>query len=386
MIPTSPASIWEAERLFMSERESPIVTAPLERRARWEWARPQHLFGPLLVVLVLHLIVGLALIKGTKIELLLSLSAWGVMLGSIIALGAIGLTLVYGVLKFGNFSHGDIMSVGAYLVFLLMPFLPWGSALAPFSFGWEFVMALLVAMPLTGLVAYATDRILYRPLRHRKSSAVILAMASLGAAFLVRSILYLAAGADFRFYYLGRARPAIGLLETLHIKDLLRGLGITPPAWDIAVRPDQLFILGLAIFLVVLIYLLLEKTKMGKAMRATADNPALAKISGINTDRVILWTWMVGGALAGAGGALLGLDAQLRPEMGWFLLLPMFAAVILGGIGNPYGALAGGLLIGVVQQVSSAFLNPAYGPAVAFTIMILVLLFRPQGLFSRPGG
>jgi branched-chain amino acid transport system permease protein len=161
------------------------------------------------------------------------------------------------------------------------------------------------------------------------------------------------------------------------------------PALDlplgIRVRADQLFILVLAIVLVVAIYFLLEKTRMGKAMRATADNPELAQVRGINTERVIAWTWMLGGGLAAAGGAMLGLTSQLRPEMGFFLLLPMFAAVIMGGIGNPYGALLGALIVGVAQQVSSAFLNPAYGPAVAFVLMVLTLLIRPQGLLGRAG-
>jgi branched-chain amino acid transport system permease protein len=317
---------------------------------------------------VLALLWVVAQIQGVPNRQLLSLAVRGVMLGGILALGAIGLSLIYGVLKFGNFAHGDLMSWGAYLALFLVVLLPTGAALGPFSFGWEFLAALLIVMPLVGLSGYAIHRVIYRPLRARKSAPVILAMASLGMAFFVRSLIYLMWGADFHFYYLGRARPAIELFA------------------GVRVRPDQLFILGLAIFLVLLVYLLLEKTKMGKAMRATADNPDLARVSGINTEGVVFWTWMIGGALAAAGGMMYGLDAQLRPEMGWFLLLPLFAAVILGSIGNPYGALAGALVIGVAQQVSTAFINPAYAPGVAFFILIIVLLFRPQGIFGRMGG
>ncbi len=353
------------------ERESnPAAAAHIERRALYKLNLRglRRALGALLIIAFIGLLIWAARAQGTSAELLLSLSVWGVMLGSIIALGAIGLSLVYGVLRFANFAHGDLMTVGAYAAFAVLPLLPQGSELKPFSFGWEFLVGLLVAMPLTGLVAFGADRVLYRPLRRRRSSSVILAMASLGAAFFVRSVIYLGWGADFEYYYWGRTRPALEL-----------PLGIR-------VRPDQLFILGLALLLVFLIYLLLEKTKMGKAMRATADNPELARVTGINTERVILWTWMIGGALAGAGGVMLALDSSLRPEMGWFFLLPMFAAVILGSIGNPYGALVGGLIIGVVIQVSSAFLNPAYGPGVAFLIMIIILLVRPQGIFGRPGG
>ncbi|NIR29214.1 MAG: branched-chain amino acid ABC transporter permease [Gammaproteobacteria bacterium] len=299
---------------------------------------------------------------------LLSLTVWGIMLGGIIALGSIGLTLVYGVLKFPNFSHGALVTIGAYAAFAFMPLLPQGAALGPFSFGWELLMSLVLAMPVVGVVAVAVDRAIYRRLRLRKASLVLFAMASLGMAFFLRSIVYLIFGSDFHFYYLGRANPALHL------------------PFGVRVQADQLFILGLAFFLVFLIYLLLEKTKMGKAMRATADNPELAQVRGINTEQVIAWTWMIGGALAAAGGVMYGLSSQLRPEMGFWLLLPMFAAVIMGGIGNPYGALAGALIIGVAQQVSTAFLNPAYGPGVAFALMVLTLVLRPQGLFGREGG
>lgn len=301
------------------------------------------------------------------IERLLSLAASGVMLGGILALGAVGLTLVYGILRFGNFAHGDLMTVGAYVALAVMAFLPSGQPLAPFSFGWEFLIALLIAMPITGIVALAADRLIYRPLRRRRSSAVILAMASLGVAFFVRSIIYLGWGSDFKFYYQGRIPMAIQL------------------PFGVQIRPDQLFTFVLAFILVVLIYILLEKTKIGKAMRATADNPALARVSGIATDRVIFWTWMIGGALAGASGVMLGLNSQVRPEMGWLVLLPLFAAVILGSIGNPYGALVGALIIGIIREVSTAFLNPTYGPGVAFLVMIIILLVRPQGIFRKVG-
>ncbi len=343
----------------VERRARPLVSLGRARRA-------------LALVILIGLVVFLILttqFKEVSLEHLLSLGVWGVMLGGIIALGGIGISLVYGVLRFANFAHGDLMTIGAYVTFALLPLLPRGVPLKPFSFGWEFLVALILTVPIIGLGAFGIDRLIYRPLRARRSSAVILAMASLGMAFFVRSIVYLGWGADFRFYYVGRERPA------LHLP-----LGIR-------VRPDQFFILGVALLLVFLLYLLLERTKIGKAMRATADNPELARVSGINTEKVILWTWLIGGALAAAGGVLLGLNAQLSPMMGWWLLLPLFAAVILGGIGNPYGALVGGLIIGIIQQVSTAFLNPAYAPGVSFLIMIIVLLVRPQGIFGgRSGG
>lgn len=298
---------------------------------------------------------------------LLALTLRGIMLGSIIAVSAIGLTLIYGVVKFPNFSHGDLMTAGAYVGLAALSILPQTTQIGSFTFGWEFLVVLLISMPLVGVVAAASDLLVYRPLRNRSAGLVLLAMASLGMAFFVRSLVYLIWGADFHFYYTGRLTPALELF-----------LGIRVP-------PDQFFILGLSVVLIALVYLLLERTKMGKAMRATADNMELARVSGINTDRVILWTWLIGGALAAVGGVLYGLNAQLRPTMGFFFLIPIFAAVIMGSIGNPYGALVGGLIIGIIWMVSTAFVSSAYGPGVAFLVMILMLLVRPQGIFGKPG-
>lgn len=325
--------------------------------------RPLDLSGGLLLLLALSPLL-LALLLGVEPGRVFALTLWGVFLGSVLALGAMGLTLVYGVLRFANFAHGDLMSLGAYGALLALALLPPLPQVGPFSFGFEFLAALLFAFLFTGLAALLLDRLLYRPLRLRAAPAVILAMMAFAAAFLVRSLLYLLFGPDFAFYYTGRPRPAVDFL-------------------GVPVRPDQFFILGTSLLLVLLLHLLLTRTKLGKAMRATADNPELARASGIPTERVAVWTWFLAGGLAGVAGTLLGLDAQLRPEMGWFVLLPLFAAVILGGIGNPYGALAGAVVIGVAQQVSSSFLNPAYGPGVAFVILILALFVRPEGLFSR---
>lgn len=324
--------------------------------------------GVSLLVLLAAVILVTAQLQDVSSQRLLALLVRGVMLGGIIALGAIGLTLISGVMKMSNFAQGDLMSAGAYLALVSVNLLPQGAPLRPFSFGYEFLISLLLAMTVTGLIAVVLDRTIYARLRARRAGTVVLAMASLGAALLVRSIIYLVWGGDFSFFYTGRPRPAIELFSGINV------------------RPDQLFILGLAVFFIIVIWFLLERTRMGKAMRATADNPDLARISGINTRQVVTWTWLIGGALAGASGVMYGLDAQLRPEMGWFLLLPLFAAVILGTIGNPYGALVGALVIAIAWQVSTAFLDPAYGPAVAFVVMILVLLFRPQGLFGKAGG
>ena len=300
---------------------------------------------------------------------MLELTVYGIVFGSIISLGAIGLTLVYGIIRFANFAHGDLMTTGAYVaLFMVSGVLGWlgvpDTNFGMLSFGWRMLIAFPVAMFVVACVAVALDRILYRKLRAKSSHAVILAMSSLGAAFILRMLILIFWGADSLFYRPGILRPAIDF------------------PFGIKIRPDQILILFVVFGLVVLLHLYLQKTKMGKAMRASADNMELALVSGIDTERVIILTWGIGGALAAAGGILYAIDVQLHPYMGWNFLIPLFAATILGTIGNIYGALVGGLIIGIAQQVSTAFLLPTYKPAVAFVLMILILLVRPKGIFG----
>lgn len=322
---------------------------------------------PIALVITLALFWGLGYWNGASTTSLLSLTIWGVMLGGIISLGAIGLTLVYGVIKFPNFAHGELVTLGAYFAFVIAPFLPASEPLRPFSFGSELIIAMILAMPATALVALAVDRVLFRPLRNRGASLVLFAMASLAGAFFLRSCIYLIWGSNFHFYYPGRSNPVLHL-----------GAGLR-------VQADQIFVLIVAIILVALTWFLLARTRMGKAMRATANNPDLAQVRGINTERVIAATWILGASLAAAGGVMYGLASQLRPEMGWVLLLPMFAAAILGGIGSPVGAIVGAIIIGIAWQVSASFLDPTYGPAVAFILLVIVLILQPNGLFGEKG-
>jgi branched-chain amino acid transport system permease protein/neutral amino acid transport system permease protein len=300
---------------------------------------------------------------------MLELVFYGIVFGSIIALGAIGLTLVFGIIRFANFAHGDLMSTGAYFaLFMVTGLLSWigvpDTTFGALSFGWRMLIAFPVSMFIVGCLAIAVDRILYRKLRENKSSTVMLAISSLGVAFILRMLILIFWGADSLFYRPGLMRPAIEF-----------PLGIK-------IRPDQILINILVFGLVALLHLYMQKTKMGKAMRATADNMELALVSGIDTERVIIFTWGIGGALAAAGGILYGIDVQVHAYMGWNFLIPLFAATILGTIGNIWGALVGGLVIGVAQQVSTAFLLSTYKPAVAFMVMILILLIRPKGIFG----
>ncbi|MFM7578516.1 MAG: branched-chain amino acid ABC transporter permease, partial [Microcystaceae cyanobacterium] len=145
---------------------------------------------------------------------------------------------------------------------------------------------------------------------------------------------------------------------------------------------NRLLVIGMAIAAMIALHFLLQKTKIGKAMRAVADNVDLARVSGINVEWVVIWTWIITAVLTALGGSMFGLITALKPNMGWFLILPMFASVILGGIGNPYGAIAGGLIIGIAQEVSVPWFGPDYKMGVALLIMLVILLIRPQGLFK----
>jgi len=306
----------------------------------------------------------------------------GVIVGSIYALGALGLTLIYGVLKFGNFAHGDTMMLGAYIAFFFLTGqvartaredtqLPWAldslpgavDGIGDLTFGYGLIIATLLAAVIIALLSVALDRLIYRPLRRRRSGIVIFAIASLGVAIVVRSLMFIIWGPDPRVYVSGIHRAQ-------------------SYPFGIVLKTDQVFIFAVAVALAALMYLLLFHTKLGKAMRAIADNPDLARVSGIDTEQIIVRTWVVGGALVAVAGVLLAVQSQINPLLGFVILLPLFASTILGGIGNPLGALAGAMVVGIAQEVSIEYFEPAYKPGVAFVILILILLVRPRGLLG----
>lgn len=296
------------------------------------------------------------------------LIVYGIVLGSIIALGSVGLTLIWGITDLFNCAHGDQITAGAYFALLAgslfsqLGFLQ--GKVGPFSFNWGVLLGFVPAILLSAGLAILIDRWVYRPLRQRGATSIVGFIASIGVAWVLRGLIYIIWGADFHFYSTG-LRPMLFL-----------PLGIK-------LRTDEIFIIVVSWAAVGLVYLFLKRTKMGKALRALADNPPLARVAGIDTERMIVWAWAVAGTLIAIAGVLYGIETQLRPEMGWIFLLPLFAAIILGGQGSIIGALAAGLVMGIAQQVSTAWLVPSYKPAVAFIIMILVLLFRPQGIFGR---
>jgi branched-chain amino acid transport system permease protein/neutral amino acid transport system permease protein len=280
---------------------------------------------------------------------IVQLLIYGIVLGSIITLGAIGLSLIYGIIRFANFAHGDMMMAGAYIALFFVV-----------TVGLPMFVAFPLAMAGGALLAVTIDQLLYR--RLRRTSPVILLISSFGVALVLRSLIQLIWG------------PSIHVYE--------QGIKLPIRFWGLGIKPDQLYILGGSVALVAALHLFLKYTRIGKAMRALSDNSALAQASGIDTERVIIWTWVIGASLTAAAGIFLAIDTQLHPVMGWRLLLPLFAAAILGGIGKPYGAIAGGMAIGIAQEMSTLVITPAYKPAVAFALMVIILLVRPAGLLG----
>jgi branched-chain amino acid transport system permease protein len=302
----------------------------------------------------------------------LQLIADGVVIGSVVALGAIGVSLTYSILRFANFAHGEYLTWGAYLAWsfvagfaaLAGPMVPLG----PFSFGWPLLIALVLAAAGTAALALALDSLLFRRLRRHGSMAALI-IASFGAALALRNLLQFIYGAVPE-YYSREIQVALRLVP----RDVLGGLRVTP---------DQIFVLGLTLVTVVALHLFLTRTTLGKAMRATSLNPQLALVTGIDVDAVVRATWIIGAVLAAVAGVFSGLTVQLRPQLGFDLLLPLFAAAILGGIGSVYGAVAGGFIVGLAESFSVPLVGAEYRAATAFVVLIAILLVRPTGLFGE---
>jgi branched-chain amino acid transport system permease protein len=295
----------------------------------------------------------------------------GLIAGSTIGLGAIGLTLAYSILRFANFTHGDFLAWGAYLTLSVSGLLGGlavglGAPVYPFSFGWGLPLAVLGGVTLTVSLALGLDRILFGRLRARGADVIIIVMASFGASMALRSLL------EFIF----TAKP-VYFTNALQIAKPL-GLGMRA-------TPDQLLVIGLTVVLVLGLHLLVTRTATGRAMRAVSENPDLAGVYGIDVNQVVRITWIVGAGLACIAGVMAGLLVQIRPYMGFDLLLPLFAAAILGGIGSIPGAMLGGLIIGLTEAFAVQIIGAEWRAAVSFIILVLVLMLRPQGLFGQRG-
>ena len=292
----------------------------------------------------------------------------GVVLGATIGLGAIGVTLTYAVLRFANFTHGELLAWGAYVA--LAAVAGWTAAtgappppLGPFTFGWPLLAALVVASAAAGGLALVVDRLLFGPLR-RQAAPITMVIASFGASLALRNLLVVIYGPQPQYFSreIAMARPVLP---------------------GVRLAADQLFLLGLTAALVLALHLVLSRTTLGRAMRGFAENPALAQVVGIDPRMVVRATWLIGGGLAAVAGVLVGVTVQVRVLMGGDLLLPLFAAAILGGIGSAYGAVLGGLVIGIAEALAVPLVGAEYRAAVAFLVLLTVLLIRPAGLLGR---
>ena len=311
--------------------------------------------------------------------------------GSQLALGALGVTLIYGILRFSNFAHGDTMAFGTMVTILVT----WWMQSAGISLGPLPTALLALPFGMLGCIALllVTDRLVYRFYREQKAKPVILVIVSMGVMFILNGLVRFIIGPDDQ-------RFADGERFIITARDFKQMTGLEE---GLAIKTTQALTVVTAVLVVALLFWFLNRTRTGKSMRAYSDNEDLALLSGINPERVVMYTWMIVAALATVAGVLYGLDKSFKPFIYFQLLLPMFAAAIVGGLGNPLGAIAGGYIIafsevtityawkkvlghalpeslapdGLVQLLSTD-----YKFAVSFVILLIVLLFRPTGLFK----
>ena len=311
--------------------------------------------------------------------------------GSQLALGALGVTLIYGILRFSNFAHGDTMAFGAMVTILVTwLFQSWGISLGPLPTA---LLAIPFGIAATAILLLATDRLVYRFYRQQKAAPVILVIVSMGVMFVMNGLVRFIIGPNDQRFTDGE-RFIISAKDFKIMTGLKEGL---------AFKTTQGITIVTAVIVVIVLFWFLNRTRTGKSMRAFSDNEDLALLSGINPDRVVMVTWIIVGALAATAGALYGLDKSFKPFIYLQLLLPIFAAAVFGGLGNPVGAIAGGFVIAfsevlityplkkVLKYLLPEHLEPStlvqllstdYKFAVSFSILIIVLLFRPTGLFK----
>ncbi len=311
--------------------------------------------------------------------------------GSQIALGALGVTLIYGILRFSNFAHGDTMAIGTMFTILVT----WGLQALGVSFGPlpTALLAIPFGIVLTSLLVLGTDRLVYRFYREQKAKPVILVIVSMGVMFIYNGLTRLIIGP-------GDQNFADGERFLISARDFKTMTGLDE---GLALKSTQAITVVVAILVVALLFWFLNHTRTGKSMRAYSDNEDLALLSGINPERVVMVTWIIVAALAVVAGTLYGLDKSFKPFTYFQILLPIFASAIVGGLGSPLGAIAGGFIIAfsevgityawkkVLTYMLPESLEPSglvqllstdYKFAVSFVILIIVLLFRPTGLFK----
>jgi branched-chain amino acid transport system permease protein len=288
----------------------------------------------------------------------------GILTGAIIALGAIGVTFTLGIMRFANFAHSELLTWGAYIALVLVAFSGPGTPTGPLSFGWQLLAAALAAAVLTGLAAWAVDVLVFRRLRRRGALPLTMVFAAFGAALVMRHLIVLVWGHESH-YYTRELQMAVELLP------------------GVRMLPDQIFIVVLALAAMSALHAFLAWSRTGIAMRAMAESPALAQVCGVEIEAVVRLMWIISGALAAFAGVFTGLTPQLHPEIGFNLLLSLFAAAIVGGTGSLGGAVIGGFLVGLAENLSLLVISPGYKGAMPFLLLLAILIVRPQGLFGE---
>jgi branched-subunit amino acid ABC-type transport system permease component len=285
------------------------------------------------------------------VDYFLQTIVYGLATGAVISVAAVGLTLSFGVTGFINFSYGEILTVAAYTTYALT------------QAGMALPLAALIAIFMGGVVTFLVARGFFEPLRDRGPLALLIT--GVGVAFVIQSLVQMAFGGSPKPFPLPLMTPwQIG---------------------EVYIPKLQVIILVLAIVCMIAVHALLRYTLMGRTMRAAASNDALAKLSGLNTRRIIGGTWLVSGLIAGLGGVLLASSqGNMSPTLGFNFLLVVFAAAMLGGIGQPYGAMLGALVIGLGIEFGAAYVSADYSQALAFGVLIVVLLVRPSGFLGKP--
>ncbi len=279
-----------------------------------------------------------------------------VVTGSIYVLIAIGLTMVYRVLKFANFSHAELVTFGAYMAYIVNV-----------SLGMNLFYGAMAAFFLTGAMGIATDRLVFKKLRNKGSNVISMMIASIGIGLVLRQSIQEKWGPNQVWYD----------IETRTFE--IFGGSITEM---------QVYIILISIALILIMHFMFTGTKLGKAMRGVSDNPQLAMASGIDNEKILLWVWFIGGGLAGIAGVFRGADTRLVPLLGWEIILSAFAVVILGGIGSFYGAILAAYILGFAENfgvllLSDLSISTGYRPAIAFIILIIVLILRPSGIIGK---
>lgn len=365
------------------------VSEQYERGRQFLAADPIRAFITVALIVLLIDLIRQLVVGQTPISELGVLLKDGLMRGLFFGLAGIGLSMTYSILNFANFSHGDLITGGAFSGMVATYIIAGGfgaqadiGSLALIGadgsvYGAQLgigvattpiavVVGMIIAGVSTVVLALGIDRFVYKPIRDR--SGITLLITSIGVAFALRYLIQFIFGPSRRGVTDSGAVPSVDI-----------------PAIDgiVSVNLHEVTLLVVSVALMAGLHLLLQRTKLGKAMRAMADNEDLARVTGIPTERVVRFTWTIGAALTGVAGYMFVLwNGTLHWFQGWILLLPIFAAVILGGIGSVYGAILGGLVIGMTMSISIVWIPSGLARAAAFGLMIVVLLVRPEGIFA----